>query len=65
MSTVSWKKSFAGVQSIVFENKRTFMKKAVLHTTTLMHCNSRQVSRDLFSTNQENGTERAFVARCY
>ena len=26
-------------------------KKAVLHATTLMHCNARQVFRDVFSTN--------------
>ena len=28
------------------------MKKPVMHATTLMHCNARQVFRDLFSTNQ-------------
>ena len=28
---------FAGFQLPVFENKRTFIKKAVLHATTLMH----------------------------
>ena len=28
---------FAGFQLTIFENKRTFMKKAVLHTTTLMY----------------------------
>ena len=44
-------------QSTVFENKRTFMKKAVLHTTTLMHRKPRQVLHDLFSTNQENGSD--------
>ena len=38
------------------------MKKAVLHTTTLMHCKSRQVLRDPFSTNQGNGSEITFVA---
>ena len=41
----------------VFENKRTFMKKAALHTNTLMHCNARQVLRDLFSTNKENDSD--------
>ena len=46
-----------GFQLTVFENKRTFMKKAALHTTTLMHCNARQVLRKLFSTNQENGSD--------
>ena len=30
------------------------MKKAVLHTTTLMHYKARQVLRDPFSTNQGN-----------
>ena len=63
MSKVSWKDIFAGFQLTVFENKRTFMKKAVLHTTTLMHCKARKVLRDLFSTNQGNGPEMRFVAR--
>ena len=30
------------------------MKKAVLHTTTLMHCKASKVLLDLFSTNQGN-----------
>ena len=38
------------------------MKKAVLHTTTLMHCKARQVLRDLFGTNQGNGSKMTFVA---
>ena len=38
------------------------MKKAVLLTTTMMHCKARQVLRDLFSTNQGNGSEMRFVA---
>ena len=38
------------------------MKKAVLHTTTLMHCKARTDLRDLFSTNQGNGSEMRFVA---
>ena len=38
------------------------MEKAVLHTTTLMHCKARKVLRDLFSTNQGNGSEMGFVA---
>ena len=38
------------------------MKKAVLRTTTLMHCKARQVLSDLLSTNQENGSEITFVA---
>ena len=33
MSKVSWRDIFAGTQLTVFENKRTFMKKTVLHTT--------------------------------
>ena len=53
---------FAGFQLTVFENKRTFMEKAVLHTTTLMHCKARKLLRDLFSTNQGNGSEMRFVA---
>ena len=60
MSKVSWKHifcgntSFAGLQLIVFENKRTFMKKAVLHTTTQVHCKARHSLWDLFSTNRGN-----------
>ena len=38
------------------------MKKAVLHTTTLIHYKARQVLRDQFSTNQRNGSEMRFVA---
>ena len=37
-------------------------KKAVPHTTTLMHCKARHVSRDLFSNNQGNGSDMTFVA---
>ena len=36
------------------------MKKVVLHITTLMHRKTRQVLRDLFSTNQ--GNAMTFVA---
>ena len=57
MSKVSWKDIFMGFQLTVVENKRTFMKKSVLHTATLMDCKARQVLRDLFSTNQENGSD--------
>ena len=39
-----------------------FYEKAVLHTTSLMDCKARQVLRNLFSTNQENGSEMIFVA---
>ena len=39
------------------------MKKAVLHTTTLIHSKaSRQALRDLLSTKQGNGSKRAFAA---
>ena len=57
MSKVSWKDIFMGFQLTVVENKRTFMKKSVLHTATLMDCKARQVLRDLFSTDQENGSD--------
>ena len=57
MSKVSRKDIFMGLQLTVVENKRTFMKKSVLHTTTLMDCKARQVLRDLFSTDQENGSD--------
>ena len=49
-------------QLTAFENKRTFMKKAVLHTTTLIHCKARQASHDLFSSNQGSGSYMTFVA---
>ena len=39
----SWKDIFAGVQSTAF-SKGTFMKKAALHTITLMHCKTRMQS---------------------
>ena len=57
MSKVSCRDIFAGFQSIFFKNKLTYMKKAVL-----MHCKARQVIRDLFSTNQGNGSKMTFVA---
>ena len=38
------------------------MKKTVLHTNNLMRCKARKVLRDLFSTNQGNGSEMRFVA---
>ena len=56
------KKLFAGFKLTVFEDKRTFMKKAVLHTTTLMHCKAWQALCDPFSTNQGNGSEIRFAA---
>ena len=40
-------------------------KKAVLHTTSLMHCKARHVLCDpliLISTNYENASEMTFVA---
>ena len=55
MSKVSWKDIFMGFQLTVVENKRSFMKKAVLQTTNLMYCKARQVLRDLLSIDQENG----------
>ena len=38
------------------------MKKVAVHTTALIHCKARQILRDLFSTNQGNGSEMIFVA---
>ena len=43
-------------QLTVLENKRTFMKRV------LMHCKARQILRDLYSTNQGNGSEIIFMA---
>ena len=63
MPNVSWKDTFEGFQYTVFENNLTFMKKAVLHTTTLMQCKLRQVLRDLFSTDQGSGSEMTFTAK--
>ena len=65
MSKVSWKDISAGIQSNIFKNKLTFIKKAVLHIIILMHCKARHGLRNLFSTKQENDSERAFVARSY
>ena len=45
-----------------FENKRTFIKKAVLHTINLMHCKAKQVLSNLFSINKRNDSETTFVA---
>ena len=42
---------FKGFQLTAFENKPTFIKKAVLHTTTLMQGTARQVLDDVFSSN--------------
>ena len=36
MPKVSWKNIFVGFQLTVLKNKRTLLKKEVLHTTTLM-----------------------------
>ena len=38
------------------------MKKTVQHTTSLIHCKARHVLRNIFSTNQGNGSEMTFVA---
>ena len=62
MSKVSWKDIFMGFQLTVVEIKDIFMKKAVLHTTTLRHCKARHVLHDLFSADQGNGSGMAFVA---
>ena len=47
--------------NIFLKNKLIFMKKAALHTTTLMHCKATQVLRYLFSTNQGNRSKMTFV----
>ena len=61
MSNVFWKDIFEGFQSIVFENKRSFMKKNALYTTTMIYCKARQVLHDIFSITK-NGLEMTFVA---
>ena len=38
------------------------MKKAVLHTTTLMHYKAKQAIRDLISINQGNRSDVTFDA---
>ena len=38
------------------------MKKTVLHATTLIHCKTRNVLHDPFSTNKENGPDMTLVA---
>ena len=43
MLKVFWKDMFAGFQYRVFENKLSFMKKAVLHIFTLMQYKAIQV----------------------
>ena len=63
MLKVSGRDIFAGFQWTFFKNNFTYIKKAVLHKTTLMNCKARQVFRDLFSTNQGNGSKMTFVAR--
>ena len=65
MLKVLWKDIFCESSITVFENKLTFMKKAELYTTTLMHCKVRQVLRALFNTNQRNSLQRAFLSRSY
>ena len=54
---MSGKTFFAGFQSTILENKRTFMKNVALHKTALMHCKARKVLSDLLSTKQGNGSE--------
>ena len=53
---------FAEFKLTVFENKRTFLKKAMLHAAILMNCKTRQVLRDISRTNQGNDSVMAFVA---
>ena len=62
MSKVSWNDVFCGISINNFQKKRTLLKKAILHTTTQMHCKPKQVLRDIFSTNQGNVSETDFVA---
>ena len=52
MLKVSWKDIFAGFPDMVFENKLSFMKKAVLHIITVMHYKARQVLRYLVLTRE-------------
>ena len=47
------KRHFCGISKTFFKNKLTFMKKAVLHTATPMHCKVRQVLRDLLVLTKE------------
>ena len=51
------KRHFCGISKTFFKNKLTFIKNAVLHTTTLIHCKAKQVLRDL-----RNGSEITFAA---
>ena len=62
MSKVSWKDIFEGFQLSAFENKSTFIKKAVLNTSAQMDCKARHVLCDLFSSNRRNGSDMTFVA---
>ena len=39
------------------------MKKSVLHTTTPTHFKARQILRNLFGTNQANGSDMIFDQR--
>ena len=56
MPKVSWKNIFVGFQLTVLIEKR---KSAYNHSDD---CKARQVLRDLFSTNQRNGSDVTFVA---
>ena len=55
------KRHYCEISINSLENKVTFMKKAVLYTTTLMHCKVRQILRDLFSTDQVNALKMTSV----
>ena len=61
MSKVFCKEIFTLCQKAVFEYKITFVRKAVVHTTILIHCKPGQILRNLFSFIQGNGSEMTFV----
>ena len=45
------------------QNKNEYIKKSILHTTTLMYNNAKKILRDLFRLlNQGSGSEIKFVA---
>ena len=62
MSKVSWKDILLDFNKQFLKVNLLLRKKAVLHTTTLMHCKARHVLGDLLGTNQGNGSEVTLVA---
>ena len=62
MPKVSWKDIFCGISINNFRKQMHFYEKSARHTTTQMHCKARQVFRNLFSTNQGNGSNMTFVS---